>query len=174
MFVSYISVKQTSSCLPQSTHQQSFLCGSESKKNDFFLLILLDSVKQYMQHWEILLASLLVFNTIWRLRHTDEGCSDSSVSAVKLYPEKYSCNMWRVIYNQDIWVYIVLYVTLTLYAWLANYLFLQLLPLQIWCPCANYFWFKYDLGQKYNIRTNSTQPGFELMTRTIHCLCSIS
>ena len=27
--------------------------------------------------WGILLAFQLVSNTIWRLRHTDEGCSDS-------------------------------------------------------------------------------------------------
>ena len=34
--------------------------------------------------------------------------AESSVSVVKLYPEEYSCNIYRMLYNQDRWVYIVL------------------------------------------------------------------
>ena len=34
--------------------------------------------------------------------------AESSVSAVKLYPAEYSCNMQRVLHNQNRWAYIVL------------------------------------------------------------------
>ena len=30
-----------------------------------------------------------------------EATVESSVSAVKLYPEEYSCNTYRMLYNQD-------------------------------------------------------------------------
>ena len=63
-----------------------------------------------MQIYSIHVATVFLrikFDSTYTLMKT-AAIAESSVSAVKLYPEEYSCNMYRMLYNQDRWVYIVL------------------------------------------------------------------